>query len=116
MTYIDILKNSKKNDLDKIFNDGVGKPINLENPFLLISQHPVTTEYGHGEYEITQTLLAAKMTNIPSIILWPNADAGAEDISRGIRKFREKYSDIDFYYFKNLEIEQYIKLMKTIVL
>ena len=29
----DILKNSKKNDLDKIFNDGVGKPINLENPF-----------------------------------------------------------------------------------
>ena len=46
------------------------------------------------------------MTNIPSIILWPNADAGAEDISRGIRKFREKYSDVDFYYFKNLEIEE----------
>ena len=58
-------------------------------PFLLVSQHPVTTEYGHGEQQIVETLMALHELQMPTIMLWPNADAGSEDIARGMRKFRE---------------------------
>ena len=44
-------------------------------------------------------------------MLWPNADAGSEDVSRGIRKFREKNPDAPFHYVKNLPPEAYIPLM-----
>ena len=92
--------------------DGVGSPIDLSQPFLLVSQHPVTTEYGEGESQIFQTLSALKDLDIPSIILWPNSDAGSEDISRGMRKWRETYPSSKMHFFKNLPISVYIKLMK----
>ena len=47
-------------------------------PFLLLSQHPVTTEYGFGEQQINETLNAIDELNIPSIALWPNSDAGSD--------------------------------------
>jgi UDP-hydrolysing UDP-N-acetyl-D-glucosamine 2-epimerase len=33
---------------DWLDREGVGAHIALDTPFLLVSQHPVTTEYGHG--------------------------------------------------------------------
>ena len=55
-----------------------------------MSQHPVTTEYGQAERQITETLMALHELQMPTVMLWPNVDAGSEDISRGMRKFREK--------------------------
>src|SRR4029079_2365527 len=36
-------------NLSQIFQDGVGATFDLERPFVIVSQHPVTTEYGDGE-------------------------------------------------------------------
>lgn len=95
----------------------VGGEINLDSPFLLVSQHPVTTEYGRGEEQITNTLNAVKSMGLDAIVLWPNADAGSEDISRGMRKWREKGLDKKMRFFKNLPIEVYVHLMnKTVCL
>lgn len=91
---------------------GVGGKVDLEKPFLLVSQHPVTTEYGTGRKQIAATLQAVKDTGIPAIVLWPNADAGAEDISRGIRVFREFDDASRMHFFKNLPVHIYIQLMK----
>lgn len=66
-----------------LFDLGVGDRVDLERPFLLVSQHPVTTEYGEGEHQITCTLEAVKALGLPAIVLWPNADAGSEDVARG---------------------------------
>ena len=107
----DVLKLPTTN-LDKIFQQGVGDSFNLQDPFILISQHPVTTEYGEGESQILATLSAVHRIGIPAIVLWPNADAGSEDISRGIRKWRESGSSSKMHYFKNLPISTYIQLMK----
>ena len=110
------LLSNNKFDLNKnLFSTGVGSPLDLNMPFVLVSQHPVTTEYGEGEDQIIVTLEAIKELDIPAIILWPNADAGSDDISRGIRKWREKKLDKKMYFFKNLPIEQYIFLMKKTV-
>jgi UDP-hydrolysing UDP-N-acetyl-D-glucosamine 2-epimerase len=95
-----------------IFSEGVGEKIDLNKPFILLSQHPVTTEYGKGELQITQTLTAIKEVGLPAIVLWPNADAGSEDISRGMRKWRERGLDENMHFFKNLPVNDYVHLMK----
>lgn len=95
-----------------LFDDGVGETFDINSPFVLVSQHPVTTEYGEGELQIRQTLSAVREIGLPAIVLWPNADAGSEDISRGMRKWREQGLDKGMHFFKNLPIEIYVKLMK----
>ena len=72
----------------------------------------MTTEYGDGERQITETLTAIQEVDLPAIVLWPNADAGAEHIARGIRKFREHEDDSRLHFFKNLPTDDYIKLMR----
>jgi UDP-hydrolysing UDP-N-acetyl-D-glucosamine 2-epimerase len=106
-----VLKDKKSLVENEIFKHGVGKKFNLNDKFLIISQHPVTTEYDKAFTQITNTLEAVKKTNLPSLILWPNADAGSDGISRGIRIFREKNNNLNFFYIKNLKISDYVKLM-----
>jgi UDP-hydrolysing UDP-N-acetyl-D-glucosamine 2-epimerase len=103
---------ANKEDQHAAIREGVGADFDPSNPFLLISQHPVTSDYGKGEDQITDTLEAALELNLPAIVLWPNADAGSEEVSRGMRKFREKHYDAPFRYVKNLQAEIYLPLMR----
>ena len=43
--------------------------------------------------------------------MWPNSDAGSDDISRGIRKWREQGKAGNMHFFKNLPIDTYVKLL-----
>jgi UDP-hydrolysing UDP-N-acetyl-D-glucosamine 2-epimerase len=95
----------------ELFDQGVGGHFDLDQPFMMVSQHPVTTEYGEGERQINATLKAVQQIGLPTIVLWPNADAGSEDIARGMRKFREKNDDSNIHFFKNLPTDTYIRLM-----
>ena len=92
---------------------GVGRPFDLESPFIVVSQHPVTTEFGNGMQQVTKTLQAVQELGLPALVLWPNADAGSEDVSRGIRIWREHHPDSPFYYVKNLPIDVYVRLMNV---
>jgi len=49
---------------------------------------------------------------MPTIMLWPNADAGSDEISKGIRTFRETYRPDWLHLFINLPVKTYIKLME----
>lgn len=98
--------------VEGLFNEGVGGNFDLADPFVILSQHPVTTEYGEGERQINESLMAIHELGVHCIALWPNADAGSEDIARGMRKFREKFDDSNIHFFKNLPTSTYIKLMK----
>jgi len=96
---------------DWLEREGVGAHITLDKPFLLVSQHPVTTEYGQGEQQIVETLMALHELQMPTIMLWPNADAGSEDLSRGMRKFRETHKPEYIRFYKNFPIDTYVRLM-----
>jgi len=96
---------------DVLSREGVGVQFDAERDFILVSQHPVTGEYGSGEQQIESTLAAVRETGFPALVLWPNADAGSEDVARGIRKYRERNPDAPFHYVKNLPPEVYIPLM-----
>jgi UDP-hydrolysing UDP-N-acetyl-D-glucosamine 2-epimerase len=97
--------------LSDLFATGVGGSFSLEEPFLLVAQHPVTTEYGDGKRQIQETLKAVQALGVPAIVLWPNADAGSEHIAAGIRQWREHNDDSKLHFFKNLPTDDYIKLM-----
>ena len=91
--------------------EGVGAHVDPSKPFLLVNQHPVTTEYGHGREQIWETLEALDELKMPTIMLWPNVDAGSEDIATGMRTFREKRAPEYIRFYKNFPIETYIRLM-----
>lgn len=91
--------------------EGVGAHIDVSQPFLLVNQHPVTTEYGQGRKQIWETLMALDELRMPTIMLWPNVDAGSEDIATGMRSFREQKRPEYIRFFKNFPIETYVRLM-----
>lgn len=108
-----VLGDNPKLDID-VFEEfkGVGGSFSLEQPYLLVVQHPVTTEYHDARRQIEETLFALKELQIPTIMLWPNIDAGSDMIAKGIRTFRE-HQDVDHFLhlFTNLPPEIYTKLM-----
>ena len=100
-------------DADWLDREGVGGHISTDEPFLLVSQHPVTTEYGQAEHQINETLMALDELKMPTVMLWPNVDAGSEDVSRGMRKFRERYKPEYIRFYKNFPVETYLRLMRS---
>ena len=108
----DILNGEEKALESQLFDSGVGESFDFKQPFVLVSQHPVPTEYGEGEAQITMTLQAVRELDLPAIVLWPNADAGSDDIARGMRKWREQKLDRHMHFFKNLPIKTYVRLMR----
>tara|TARA_B100000989_G_C19512010_1_gene459601 strand:+ start:502 stop:1662 length:1161 start_codon:yes stop_codon:yes gene_type:complete len=115
---MDLVKRElKKNRIDKLnktlFFEGVGNKIDLKKKYLIVSQHPVTTEYESSETQILNTLKAVNMTDMQVIVIWPNADAGSQEIAKGIRKWREKIDTKKMHFFKMLLIDDYIQLLKN---
>ena len=102
-------------ELEDIFNiyGGVGAKFDLSQPYLVVSQHPVTTEFSTARAKFEETLEALNRIKLPTILLWPNADAGADDISKAIRTFREKHNPEWLHLFKNLPINIYVHLLNT---
>jgi len=96
---------------DVLLRSGVGEPFDPEGPFVLVMQHPVTTEYGFGFDQINQTLEAVAAVGMQALVFWPNVDAGSEDVAKGIRVFRELGRAHGFHFFRNLPPEDFIRLM-----
>lgn len=95
---------------------GVGEGIDWTKPYLLMLQHPVTTAYGQGLYQVKETLQALKtIRDIQKIVLWPNIDAGTDDLSKGIRLFREKNRQHGFHYFRNFSPDDYARVLNNAV-
>ncbi|WP_209085139.1 UDP-N-acetylglucosamine 2-epimerase [Prochlorococcus marinus] len=95
---------------------GVGSEIDLSKNYLVVLQHPVTTEYGLGSGQIEETLKAVKKLGeegLQIIWLWPNIDAGADDISKGIRSFRETENPKYIKFYKNFSPIDYAKLINN---
>jgi len=90
---------------------GVGAPIDPAKPYILMMQHPVTTEFGQGLDQINRTLEAVAAIGMQALVFWPNVDAGSEHVAKGIRVFRELGRANDFHFFQNLPAELFARLM-----
>ena len=90
---------------------GVGTIADLSNGYLVVMQHPVTTQISESRLQITETLEAVEALDMPALWFWPNVDAGSDEVSRGMRIFREKGRGAKFHYFKNMEPQDFLRLI-----
>ncbi|MEK7164608.1 MAG: UDP-N-acetylglucosamine 2-epimerase, partial [Patescibacteria group bacterium] len=98
---------------EKLINHlGVGDIIDIDKPFLIAMQHPVTSEVGKNLKNVEETLYAVHELGIPTIWFWPNVDAGTDEVSNGIRRFRELKKPGHMRFLKYLPPEQFIGLLQ----
>jgi GDP/UDP-N,N'-diacetylbacillosamine 2-epimerase (hydrolysing) len=90
---------------------GAGSPIDPDRPFLLVMQHGVTTEYGHGLDQMATTLRAVSAIGMQALVFWPNVDAGSAEVATGIRQFRQQGLADRCQFFSNLLPEAFAQLM-----
>ena len=63
---------------------GRGAEVNLSDDFLIVSQHPVVTEYSDAGRQFRETARAVRQIGIPTVWVLPNLDAGAFEASRAV--------------------------------
>jgi UDP-hydrolysing UDP-N-acetyl-D-glucosamine 2-epimerase len=90
---------------------GVGAPVDLANGYVVVLQHPVTTEYDSSRQHIVETLYGVKDAELPTLWFWPNVDAGSDGTSKGIRAFRENEKPRNWHFFKNMEASDFLRLL-----
>lgn len=107
----DALKISIAQLVPRLSEFGIGEDIDVSKPFLLVSQHPVTTEFEKADTYIAATLSALDEIAIPTIMLWPNSDAGHDHFNKSIRSWQKKPASYPKRLFRNLPPEMYLRLM-----
>ncbi len=90
---------------------GVGDLEKIMNGYLVVMQHPVTTEYKLAREQVTQTLEAVNEIGMPTLWFWSNVDAGADGTSNGIRSFREQVKPTNMHFFKNMNPTDFLRLL-----
>lgn len=112
---IDLAKEIKENpklDFDPVEKyGGVGEPIDCNKDYLVVMQHPVTSEYNSARTDVLKTLEAIYELDIPTFWFWPNVDAGSDGTSNGIRYFRETVKSKNIHFFKNMEPNDFLRLL-----
>lgn len=92
---------------------GVGGGIDPDQPFLLVIYHPVTTRFGEARRQAEQLLEALHQLQTPTVWIWPNIDAGADDISKALRVYREHHDARWLHLVKNLDPVTFQKCLKV---
>lgn len=90
---------------------GVGVLPALPERYLVVMQHPVTTEFGDARAQLVETLHAVHELGIPTLWFWPNVDAGSDEATSAIRGFRERHNPAHIRFFKNMEPADFLRLM-----
>lgn len=114
----DLLLNSpvleRKQTLEKL-NEllKIETKLDLSRSYFLIVQHPVTTEFGNVTHEIIETLEAIKkFKRYQFVVLWPNIDAGSDDISKVLRKFSTEEEKRAFI-LKHIPSDLFVNIMRN---
>jgi UDP-hydrolysing UDP-N-acetyl-D-glucosamine 2-epimerase len=89
---------------------GVGTAVDLSNGYLVVMQHPVTTEYKLAGQHVRETLYAVQDFGKPTLWFWPNVDAGSDGTSNGLRTFRETQRPTNIHFFKNMSPCDFLRL------
>jgi UDP-hydrolysing UDP-N-acetyl-D-glucosamine 2-epimerase len=78
-------------------------------PLLLVVQHPVTEEFGDGVEQMRETLEAVCELAYPTVLIFPNNDAGSDDLRLMIERYHRPFMHVE----RNLPREVYAGLMRT---
>jgi UDP-hydrolysing UDP-N-acetyl-D-glucosamine 2-epimerase len=91
---------------------GVGERLDLNRGYLMVLQHPVTTEYDEARFQVEETLYAVRDLGLATLWFWPNVDAGSDGVSKGIRVFREREKPANIHFFRHVDSIDFLRLAK----
>ena len=91
---------------------GVGPAFDVNQSFLLAIYHPVTTRFGTERGKVEQLIQALDELQHPTLWIWPNIDAGSDDISKALRIYREHHASKWLHLVKNLDPVTFQKCLK----
>ncbi len=106
---LDRLKEYPKLNNKNIFKN-LGLKHNYNEKFLIVIQHPLSSEYKESYKQMKVTLSAVNELGLKSIIIYPNSDAGSEGI---IKAINENIKNPNFVIFKNIPRLEFINLMRN---
>lgn len=90
---------------------GTGSKFDMTNGYLVVLQHPVTTEHEMAFEQAIVTLNAVHDIDMPVFWFWPNVDAGSDGTSKALRMFRETSGERPFHFFKNMLPDDFLRLI-----
>jgi UDP-hydrolysing UDP-N-acetyl-D-glucosamine 2-epimerase len=90
---------------------GVGGDLDLYDGYVIVVQHPVTTQYELARQHALETLYAVRGIGSPALWFWPNVDAGSDGTARAIRSFRENERPPNIHFFKNMQPRDFLRVV-----
>lgn len=85
--------------------------IDLNQPTILVIQHPVLSEIDNAYAQMKETMEAIAELKMQTIVVYPNVDAGGLEIIRAMREYKD-LPLVNSYI--NLEREIFISLLKYV--
>ncbi|MFK8115162.1 MAG: UDP-N-acetylglucosamine 2-epimerase [Rubripirellula sp.] len=108
----DIARELERTSTHELINGmGSGATIDTEKPYGLVIFHPTTTTYGGEREQMDALLEALGRVAMPTILLWPNIDAGSGHVNKAIRSFRETHRPDWMRALINLMPEDYLRVL-----
>jgi UDP-hydrolysing UDP-N-acetyl-D-glucosamine 2-epimerase len=91
---------------------GVGHHVDVAQPFLMVVQHPVTSERDNRGH-LESTLRAVAAIDMPTIWFWPNPDAGTGEMSESLRHTREQHPELTskMRFITNVPADEFVSLL-----
>ncbi len=82
--------------------------LNESERLILTVQHPVTEEEGAAGEQVSETIAALMEIDWPTVVVYPNGDAGSEQIRAQLAKLKRPHMRM----FRNLPRQDYLGFMK----
>jgi UDP-hydrolysing UDP-N-acetyl-D-glucosamine 2-epimerase len=91
---------------------GVGHNVDIEQPFLMVVQHPVTTDADNRQH-LETTLRVVSSFDLPTIWFWPNPDAGTGEMADSLRHMRERHPELTAHmrFITNVPANDFVALL-----
>lgn len=88
----------------------IGFNLNNGEPYIIMLQHVISSEIDSAYGQITESLEAVKELGIKTILIYPNSDAGSQQLLHAIKE----YEDLPFIHIaKNIPRVEFVNLMRN---
>ena len=108
---VNLDRDNREDLIQFLKKNGEGKHVNLTDDYLVVSQHPVVTEYDRAFWQFLETAEAIRALQFPTIWILPNDDAGAGAAREVIKKLLENPDSPPIQSVGSIPLVPYTKLL-----
>lgn len=112
---IDVLSRldlSTKGLYDRV-GQGYGDRVDFTKSFMLVLQHPVTSEYAQSKANMESLLGAIREINMPTLLFWPNIDGGTDGASAAVHEFLKDHGLPKLSLYKTFNSDDFYRAMNA---